>query len=79
MRSRIARSRFYFVIASGTKRREAIPFLVPLWIASSRSIGPRFALTRWLLAMMIDLTSSLVSLFPTAGHPSPPRGDYLEG
>ena len=26
-----------------------------------------------------DLTYSPVPLFPAAGHPSPPRGDYLEG
>ena len=29
--------------------------------------------------MTSDLTYSPVPLFPAAGHPSPPRGDYLEG
>src|SRR6516165_4573829 len=51
------------------KWREAIQSEALPWIASSLS----------LLAMTSDLTSPPVPLFPAAGHPSPPRGDYLEG
>ena len=51
------------------KWREAIQSEALPWIAWSLT----------LLAMTSDLTSPPIPLFPAAGHPSPPRGDYLEG